>query len=153
MRYDPFSSTSTSRPAWARRAAATPPPAPEPTTAASPVTSASLLGRLRVPGSEKRAVARAARERRRFERGEVRRFTKRARRRRLTALAVAGSLVLLAIVVAVAAYSPLMAVRTIEITGTSRVDAGALDAGVAEAPVARPNRVANAAAFSLSAAN
>ncbi|MBO0985362.1 FtsQ-type POTRA domain-containing protein [Rathayibacter sp. SD072] len=93
---------------------------------------AALLSRLRVPGSEQRTVARAARERRRFERGEVRRFTKRARRRRLTTLAIAGSLVLLAIVVAVAAYSPLMAVRTIEISGTSRVDSGALQESLSD---------------------
>ncbi|MCM6763222.1 FtsQ-type POTRA domain-containing protein [Rathayibacter sp. ZW T2_19] len=93
---------------------------------------AALLSRLRVPASEQRAVARAARERRRFERGEVRRFTRRARRRRLTALAIAGSLVLLAIVVAVAAYSPLMAVRTIEISGTSRVDPTALQESLSD---------------------
>ncbi|NRG42874.1 FtsQ-type POTRA domain-containing protein [Rathayibacter sp. VKM Ac-2835] len=79
--------------------------------------------RLVLPGSEGRALAKAGRERRRFERGEVRRFTRRARRRRTIALVTAGSLVLLALVVAVAAYSPLMAVKTIEITGTQRVSA------------------------------
>ena len=76
-----------------------------------------------LPGAERRSVARAAKERRRFERGEVRRFTRRARRRRLVALVVAGSLAVLAVVVGVAAYSPLMAVRTITISGTQRVDA------------------------------
>ncbi|PPF19341.1 cell division protein FtsQ/DivIB [Rathayibacter sp. AY1A7] len=84
------------------------------------------LSGLRLPGAENRAVSRAARERRRYERGEVRRFTKRSRRRRLIALVVAGSLVALALIVGVAAFSPLMAVRTIEIAGTQRVDAAAL---------------------------
>ena len=88
--------------------------------------------RLPLPGAEGRAVARAARERRRFERGEVRRFTKRARRRRTIALVTAGSLVLLALVVAVAAYSPLMAVKTIEITGTQRVSAEAIQESLAD---------------------
>lgn len=77
-------------------------------------------------------MRRAARERRRFERGEVRRFTKRARRRRLVALVVAGSLVALAAVVGIAAYSPLMAVRSIEISGTQRVDAAALQGALGD---------------------
>jgi len=97
------------------------------TASRAAASARSAVAGLRMPGAEQRAVARAARTRRRFERGEVRRFTRRARRRRLTALVVAGSLVLLAIVVAVAAYSPLMAVRTIEITGTARIDAVALE--------------------------
>ncbi|QHC58415.1 FtsQ-type POTRA domain-containing protein [Rathayibacter sp. VKM Ac-2760] len=84
------------------------------------------LPRVALPGAERRSVARAGRERRRFERGEVRRFTKRARRRRTIALVTAGSLALLALVVAVAAYSPLMAVKTIEISGTQRVSAQAI---------------------------
>ncbi|MCJ1674220.1 MULTISPECIES: FtsQ-type POTRA domain-containing protein [unclassified Rathayibacter] len=95
-----------------------------PGTAAEPRrTPLSRLRGLPLPGSEGHALAKAARERRRFERGEVRRFTKRARRRRTIALVTAGSLVVLALVVAVAAYSPLMAVKTIEITGTQRVSA------------------------------
>lgn len=90
------------------------------------------LPSVRLPGAENRAVRRAARERRRFERGEVRRFTKRARRRRLVALVVAGSLVALAAVVGIAAYSPLMAVRSIEISGTQRVDAAALQGALGD---------------------
>ncbi|WP_127886952.1 FtsQ-type POTRA domain-containing protein [Rathayibacter festucae] len=96
---------------------------PPDTAAESRRTPLSRLRGLPLPGSEGRALAKAARERRRFERGEVRRFTKRARRRRTIALVTAGSLVLLALVVAAAAYSPLMAVKTIEITGTQRVSA------------------------------
>ncbi|MWV49688.1 FtsQ-type POTRA domain-containing protein [Rathayibacter sp. VKM Ac-2803] len=88
------------------------------------------LGRVRLPGADRREIARAAKERRRFERGEVRRFTRRARRRRTIALVTAGSLVLLAVVVAIAAYSPLMAVRTIEIAGTQRVSAQAIQSSL-----------------------
>ncbi|TCL83929.1 MULTISPECIES: FtsQ-type POTRA domain-containing protein [unclassified Rathayibacter] len=104
-----------------------------PGTAAEPRrTPLSRLRGLPLPGSEGRALAKAARERRRFERGEVRRFTRRARRRRTIALVTAGSLVLLALVVAVAAYSPLMAVKTIEITGTQRVSAEDIQSSLAD---------------------
>ncbi|AZZ54858.1 cell division protein FtsQ/DivIB [Rathayibacter iranicus] len=92
----------------------------------------SAVAAVRLPGAENRVLRRAARERRRFERGEVRRFTKRARRRRLIALVVAGSLVALAAVVGIAAYSPLMAVRSIEISGTQRVDAAALQSALSD---------------------
>ncbi|SMH39965.1 cell division protein FtsQ [Rathayibacter oskolensis] len=94
--------------------------------------AAAALGRVRLPGGERRALSRAAKERRRFERGEVRRFTKRARRRRTIALVTAGSLVVLALVVAIAAYSPLMAVRTIEIVGTQRVSAEDVQASLSD---------------------
>lgn len=96
------------------------------------VLSRLLPRRRELPGADARSVARAARRRRRFERGEVRRFTKRARRRRVIALAVAGSLAVLAVVVAVAAYSPLMAVREIDISGTERVDAQAIQSSLSD---------------------
>jgi cell division protein FtsQ len=69
-----------------------------------------------------RQARKAAKERRRYERDEVRRFTRRARHRRF-AWITAGS-VLLALVgtVAIAVYSPLLALTKIEITGTSTVD-------------------------------
>lgn len=102
----------------------------DPPSTVAPGSARSPRGGFRLPGAERRGVSRAARERRRFERGEVRRFTRRTRRRRLVALIVAGSLALLAIVVAVAAYSPLMAVRTIEIAGTSRLDAASLQSSL-----------------------
>jgi cell division protein FtsQ len=82
-----------------------------------------------VPSS--RADARAlARARKRYERDEVKRFTRRARRRRtgwfaaiLVVLAVGG-------LVAVAVFSPLLALRTITVDGTSRLDAGTLEKAV-----------------------
>lgn len=80
--------------------------------------------------ADRRAVARAARARRRYERAEIRRFTRRSRRRILTVAISVGSVVVLALAVVVAAFSPLMAVTTIDITGTSRVDASAVESSL-----------------------
>jgi len=60
-------------------------------------------------------------ERRRFERSEVRRFTRRTRNRRLTWITAFSTVAVLLGLVAVAVYSPLLALEKIEITGTSRV--------------------------------
>ncbi len=73
--------------------------------------------------SARRALAAAARERRRYERQEVRRFTKRSRRRRITWMVVVGSLVALVAVVGVGAYSPLMALRDVRVEGAQRIPA------------------------------
>jgi cell division protein FtsQ len=73
-----------------------------------------------------RAVREARKERSRVERGEVRRFTKRSRRRRMIWLGSLGTLVALVAGVALTAFSPLMALRTIEVAGTSRIDAAAV---------------------------
>ena len=67
-------------------------------------------------------LRRAARERRRFERGEVRRFTRRSRNRRVTIGVVLGLVAVLVAVLAVAVYSPILALRTIEITGAKQLD-------------------------------
>jgi cell division protein FtsQ len=82
-----------------------------------------------VPSS--RPLKAASRDRRRYERLEVKRFTRRARRRRtgwflaaLFVLAVGG-------LVAVAVFSPLLALRTITVDGTSRLSAGTLEKAVA----------------------
>ncbi len=69
----------------------------------------------------KRELAAASRERRRYERQEVRRFTKRSRRRRIAWSVVLGSVVALVVVVAVGAYSPLMALREVRVEGASRI--------------------------------
>lgn len=70
------------------------------------------------------------RERRRYERLEVKRFTRRARRRRagwfvaiLLVLALGG-------LVVTAVFSPLLALRTITVDGTSRLDAATLQKAV-----------------------
>ncbi|MFB2598419.1 FtsQ-type POTRA domain-containing protein [Herbiconiux sp. P17] len=64
----------------------------------------------------------AVRDRRRFEKAESRRFTQRSRRRRLAWLISGASVAALVVVVLLAAYSPLLAVRTVAVEGLSRLD-------------------------------
>ncbi|MEX1077518.1 MAG: FtsQ-type POTRA domain-containing protein [Homoserinimonas sp.] len=64
----------------------------------------------------------AARERRRYERDEVRRFTRRSRHRRAAWITAAAVVVTLVGTVTIAVYSPLLALTEIEVTGTSNVD-------------------------------
>ncbi|MFF1634885.1 FtsQ-type POTRA domain-containing protein [Leifsonia sp. NPDC058248] len=73
-----------------------------------------------------RSLREARKERFRVERGEVRRFTKRSRRRRMMWLAGLGTLAALVLGVTLTAFSPLMALRTIDVTGTSRIDVAAV---------------------------
>lgn len=65
----------------------------------------------------------AARARRRYERSEVRRFTRRSRHRRMAWLVSAAALAVLCGLVAVAVYSPLLALKTLKVEGASRVSA------------------------------
>lgn len=81
-----------------------------------------------VGASEDRAptqldVWRAARARKKHERAEVRRFTRRRRARRRWLLVAASLLGLLALLVGLAVYSPLMSVREIKVEGVERLDA------------------------------
>lgn len=82
----------------------------------------------RLPSTREVAAAlRAARAaRRRVERGEVRRFTKRSRRRRLAWLAACGVVVALVLGVVLVGFSPLLALKHIQVAGTSRLDASAI---------------------------
>jgi cell division protein FtsQ len=80
----------------------------------------------RPPSSAKpkveRTVRKAERVKQRYERAEVRRFTRHARRRRigwLTGLAVFG---VSAALIAVAVFSPILALREIRVDGTTRLD-------------------------------
>jgi len=75
-------------------------------------------------------LAKAARERRKAERAEVRRFTRRQRNRRIAWLTVAGVVAVLVGLVLVAVYSPLLALRTIVVEGTSRIPAADVQAAV-----------------------
>lgn len=68
-----------------------------------------------------RQARRAARERRRYERDEVRRFTRRSRHRRAAWITAAGIVVALVGTVAIAVYSPILALTKIEVTGASSV--------------------------------
>jgi len=75
------------------------------------------------PTMRARDVWAAARARRRALRAEVRRFTARQRRRRMTWLGVAGALVLLVLGTVGAAYSPLFGVERVRVVGTSALPA------------------------------
>ncbi|MCU1421381.1 MAG: FtsQ-type protein [Microbacteriaceae bacterium] len=88
-----------------------------------PAPARGASSRAARPDAAARADLRAAaRERRRVERAEVRRFTRRARNRRLAIAALAGTVVTLVGLVFVAVYSPILALRTITIDGTARID-------------------------------
>lgn len=92
-------------------------------------------GKPNAPGdarAAKRALAVAARERRRYERQEVRRFTKRSRRRRITWAVVVGSILAMFAVVGVGAYSPLMALREVRVEGAQRIPAAEVQAAFAD---------------------
>lgn len=80
----------------------------------------------------KRALAAAARERRRYERQEVRRFTKRSRRRRITWAVVVGSVLAMVAVVGIGAYSPLMALREVRVEGAQRIPPTEVQAAFAD---------------------
>jgi len=84
------------------------------------------------PPVAERELKKAARARRRYERGEVRRFTRRSRRRRVAWLSAAITAVVLVGLVTVAVYSPLLALRTVTVVGTSRVDAAAVREAVGD---------------------
>lgn len=86
---------------------------PAPQTAVSPESRST---------SSARQARKAARERRRFERDEVRRFTRRIRHRRLAWISAGAVVAMLFGTVAIAVYSPILALTTITITGTSSVD-------------------------------
>jgi cell division protein FtsQ len=68
------------------------------------------------------AVWRAAFARRRHDRAEVRRFTRRRRNRRRGCLIGLSAVGLLIAFVVVAVFTPVMSVRTIEVQGTNRLD-------------------------------
>lgn len=86
----------------------------------------------RPDAAAKADLRRAARERRRFERAEVKRFTRRARNRRVAIAAVGGIIVTLALLVVTAVYSPILALRTITVDGTARIDAAEIVAAVGD---------------------
>ena len=73
-----------------------------------------------------RALRAARAERKRVERGEVRRFTKRSRHRRMIWLGAAGVVVALVLGVVLVGLSPLLALRHVEVVGASRLDPAAI---------------------------
>jgi len=74
----------------------------------------------------RRQLRAAKRERKSYEKGEVRRFTRRTRSRRRLILGGIGLAVVFATLIAVAVWSPLLALKEITIVGANRVDPAAL---------------------------
>lgn len=74
-----------------------------------------------------REVWAAARARRRALRAEVRRFTARQRRRRMTWIVAGSALLLLVLGTLGVAYSPLFAVQQITVVGTSTLDSASVE--------------------------
>ena len=121
------------------------PPSPTSASASAEPTPPKPRGRTRRAVASERPVDAAARHdlrraekaRRAYERGEARRFTRRARRRRITWLVSGASLLLVVGFVTGAVYSPLLSLKTIRIEGASRVSAASVRAAV-EGQVGRP---------------
>ena len=78
----------------------------------------------------RRAARRASGERRRTERTEVRRFTRRSRHRRAAWVTAAAVALSLAASVGIAVFSPLLSLEQIDVEGTDRVDAAEVQAAV-----------------------
>ena len=84
------------------------------------------------PATARRKFRAARRARRRYERDEVRRFTWRSRRRRTAWLVALGTVVALVGFVLVGTYSPLMALRTVDVVGTNRISADQVRAALSD---------------------
>ncbi|MBH0108695.1 FtsQ-type POTRA domain-containing protein [Salinibacterium sp. NG22] len=78
----------------------------------------------------KRQLRRAARARKRAEKAELRRFTRRARTRKFVWLSVSGLVAVLLALIAVAVFSPILALRTVVVDGTNRIDPAEVQAAV-----------------------
>jgi cell division protein FtsQ len=123
----PIARSSRSVPSVAGAASSAPPT--EPKTTRPPAAPTSPVPRVRPANrvaEAQRDLRAAARDRRRYERTEAKRFTQRSRRRRMAWLIAAASVAGLVVIVLLAAYSPLLAVRTIQVEGTSRLDPAAV---------------------------
>lgn len=127
QRREPEPATRSHKAARKRSGARTPPvasdrqPALRPAAQPHPAKKTPRTTATRARGRS--AVRAASRDRRRFERSEIRRFTRRTRHRRLGWGVAVGLLVTLGGVLAAAVYSPLLALRTITVDGAASVSA------------------------------
>ena len=110
------------RPAREPKSAAPKSLAPDPAKAPRPARAPAASR----PRTARAEVTAADRRRKREERAEVRRFTRSARRRRLGWSRPPRSCVLLAGMVLTAVFSPVLALRTVVVDGTNRLDPAAL---------------------------
>lgn len=102
-------------------------PAPRETDASSAKPAAGRASKRRPPEPSAERIARAElkaaeRARKRAERQELRRFTRRARRRRIAWLTGIGVVVALVAMSLGAVYSPLLALREIRVEGTTSLE-------------------------------
>jgi cell division protein FtsQ len=97
-----------------------------------PLSDPAAAPPARTAGAARAQFRAARRARKRYERDEVRRFTWRARRRRRAWLAGGGVAAALVLFTVIGVFSPLMALRTIEVTGTSRIQADQVQAALAD---------------------
>lgn len=79
-----------------------------------------------------RDLWKATRARRKTLRAEIRRFTQRSRRRRVTGIAITAAILLVIVGSVGAAYSPLFAVQKITIAGVQSLDASAVERALAD---------------------
>jgi len=77
-----------------------------------------------------REARRATKERKRYERAEIRRFTARTRARRIALATTLGVVAAMVVLGLIAVFSPILALRTIVVQGTSRVDPAAVQAAL-----------------------
>jgi cell division protein FtsQ len=116
------------------RPAAQPAKKPQPRVEERPAKPvASRNPRASDPGTGARAertAHKADRVRQRYERAEVRRFTWHARRRRIGWLTVFAILGVTAALIAIAVFSPILALREIRVDGTTRLDPAVLEEAV-----------------------
>jgi cell division protein FtsQ len=131
------------RPERPAQPAARPTPARTPAPKAAPAREQRAPREVRPLGEPPRSTTATPREpkpdrrsrsadrlRQRYEKAEVRRFTRRARHRRIGVLSALGVLALVGILVAGAVFSPILALREIRIDGTSRLDPAVLEEAV-----------------------
>jgi cell division protein FtsQ len=104
-----------------------PQPKRTPKAESAPRRSRPAASRDRTARAEFRAAERA---RARYEKQEVKRFTRQSRRRRLSWAIGVGLLVTIVALVLTAVFSPLLALRTVTIDGTSRLDTAKLQKAI-----------------------
>jgi len=78
----------------------------------------------------KKQLRQAARARKRARRAELRRFTRRARNRKLVLVSMAGVVAALLGLIAVAVFSPILALRTVVVDGANRIDPAEIQGAV-----------------------
>ena len=116
----PAASTAASEPAPKAPKAARPPKPAKPAKAPGAERPSSARAERRRARIELR---RASRDRRRVEREEMRRFTRRSRNRQIGVAVVGGLVLSLIALVLVAVFSPLLALREVQVVGAVAVDA------------------------------